>query len=215
MMTTENAIFRFKFSTEFTNQLYPFAKLHQYDDRHMYKEEWARWLTNNSELIDTEITRLKGLGYDGDIVSKMYKSGRYYFRKKTSSSDAKKRRKYISLEHDMIDAMDEHINTTYYLPCFKPSIAYEQFCMEYEHLLNDEMERLVQEKLLAEDIYSKLKKTYKNRYFLFKQNRIAERQDRYDNVYRQDTDMTTGMATGMATGIATGTAECRSIITEN
>ena len=131
----------------------------------------------------------------------MYKSGRYYFRKKTSSSDAKKRRKYISLEHDMIDAMDEHINTNYYLPCFKPSIAYEQFCMEYENLLNDEMERLVQEELLTEDIYSKLKKTYKNRYFLFKQNRIAERQDRYDGVYRQDVD--------------TATTDCRSIITEN
>ena len=200
-MTTENIIFRFKFSDEFTKQLYPFAKLHQYDDRHVYKEEWTRWLTNNSELIDTEITRLKGLGYDGDIVSKMYKSGRYYFRKKASSSDAKKRRKYISLEHDMIDAMDEHINTNYYLPCFKPSIAYEQFCMEYENLVNAEKERLVQEELLAEDIYSKLKKTYKNRYFLFKQNRIAERQDRYDGVYRQDTD--------------TATTDCRSIITEN
>lgn len=205
-MTSDNVIFRFKFSDEFANQLYPFAKLHQYDDRHTYKEEWTRWLMNNDELIDTEVRRLKGLGYDGDIIGKMYKSGRYYFRNKTSSKDAKVRRKYISLEHDMIDAMDEHINTNYYLPCFKPSIAYEQFCMEYEILVNDEKERLLQEELVAEDIYSKLKKTYKNRYFLFKQNRYAERRDKYETVYREDT----------VTATTTDTmAVCRSIITEN
>ena len=205
-MTSDNVIFRFKFSDEFANQLYPFAKLHQYDDRHTYKEEWTRWLMNNDELIDTEVRRLKGLGYDGDIIGKMYKSGRYYFRKKTSSKDAKVRRKYISLEHDMIDAMDEHINTNYYLQCFKPSIAYEQFCMEYEILVNDEKERLLQEELVAEDIYSKLKKTYKNRYFLFKQNRYAERRDKYETVYREDT----------VTATTTDTmAVCRSIITEN
>jgi|AntAceMinimDraft_10_1070366.scaffolds.fasta_scaffold06465_4 hypothetical protein len=212
-MTSDNVIFRFKFSDEFANQLYPFAKLHQYDDRHTYKEEWTRWLMNNDELIDTEVGRLKGLGYDGDIIGKMYKSGRYYFRKKTSSKDAKVRRKYISLEHDMIDAMDEHINTNYYLPCFKPSIAYEQFCMEYENLVNDETERLLQEELVAEDIYSKLKKTYKNRYFLFKQNRYAVREeDNCDAVYRQDTDMATTMATDTATDTM---SVCRSIITEN
>ena len=205
-MNTDNVIFRFKFSDEFANQLYPFAKLHQYDDRHTYKEEWTRWLTNNDELIDTEIRRLKGLGYDGDIISKMYKSGRYYFRNKTTSNDAKQRRKYISLEHNMIDAMDEHLNTNYYLPCFKPSIAYEQFCMEYENLVNDEKERLLQEELVDEDIYSKLKKTYKNRYFLFKQNRYAERQDKYEAVYREDTDMATATDT---------MSVCRSIITEN
>jgi hypothetical protein len=183
-MTTDNVIFRFNFSDDFANQLYPFAKLHQYDDRHTYKEEWARWLTNNDELIDAEVTRLKGLGYDGDIIGKMYKSGRYYFRKKTSSNDIKTRRKYTSLCHDMIDAMDEHININYYLPCFKPSIAYEQFCMEYETLLNDETERLLQEELVHKDIYSKLKKTYKNRYFLFKQNRRTMREDNCDAIYR-------------------------------
>lgn len=211
-MTTENVIFRFKFSDEFANQLYPFAKLHQYDDRPTYKEEWTRWLTNNDELVETEVTRLKGLGYDGDIFSKMYKSGRYYFRNKTSnnSNDAKTRRKYMSLEHDMIDAMDEHINTNYYLPCFKPSIAYEQFCMEYENLINDETDRLLQEELLAEDIYSKLKKTYKNRYFLFKQNRYAVREeDNCHAVYRPDTDTNTDTNTNTNTN-----AVCRSIITE-
>ena len=37
---------------------------------------------NNNNLIDTEVLRLKKLGYNGDVIGKMYKAGRYYFRKK-------------------------------------------------------------------------------------------------------------------------------------
>jgi len=51
-------------------------------------------------------------------------------------------------------------------------------------LLNDETERLLQEELVHKDIYSKLKKTYKNRYFLFKQNRRTMREDNCDAIYR-------------------------------
>ena len=199
-MTTENLIFRFKFSSDFTDHLTPFAKLHQYDDRHTYKEAWTQWLVINDELVDMEVRRLKGLGYDGNIVDKMYKSGRYYFRNKSTNAntEAKPRRVYVSLEHDVIDAMDIHISVNYYLPCFKPSIAYDQFCMEHSTLINDEITRLLQEDLTKEDVCAKLKKTYKNRYFLFTQNNIAHKNEdvRKDMDeggvgvgYRQDTDI--------------------------
>ena len=152
-MATENLIFRFKFSSDFTDRLTPFAKLHQYDDRHTYKEAWTQWLVINDELVDMEVRRLKGLGYDGNIVDKMYKSGRYYFRNKSTNAntEAKPRRVYVSLEHDVIDAMDIHISVNYYLPCFKPSIAYDQFCMEHTKLINDEITRLLQEDLTKEE----------------------------------------------------------------
>ena len=178
-MTTENLIFRFKFSSEFTDRLTPFAKLHQYDDRHTYKEAWTQWLVINDELVDMEVRRLKGLGYDGNIVDKMYKSGRYYFRNKptNANTEAKPRRVYVSLEHDVIDAMDMHISVNYYLPFFKPSIAYDQFCMEHTKLINDEITRLLQEDLTKEDVCAKLKKTYKNRYFLFTQNHITRKNE--------------------------------------
>ena len=187
-------IFRFKFSSDFTEQLLPFAKLHQYDDRHTYKESWTQWLLSNDEMVNVEVRRLKCLGYDGNILDKMYKSGRYYFRNKTNldNKECKKRRVYISLEHDVIDAMDAHINFNYYLPLFKPSIAYEQFCMEHESLIKDETSRLLQEELASDDIYAKLKKTYKNRYFLFKQNRTDNHSDKYRqdaDKYRQDQDI--------------------------
>jgi hypothetical protein len=172
-------IFRFKFSDEFTSQLIPFAKLHQYDDRHMYKEEWTRWVTNNDELVDNETRRLKSLGYDGNIHDKMYKSGRYYFRNKTEHI-VKTRRKYISLEHEMLAAMDQHIFINYHMPHFKPATAYEQFCIEYKDTISCEVERIGNENcegLTKDDILVKLKKTYKNRYYLFKQTQVIRRDE--------------------------------------
>ena len=197
-MTTENLIFRFKFSSDFTDRLTPFAKLHQYDDRHTYKEAWTQWLVINDELVDMEVRRLKGLGYDGNIVDKMYKSGRYYFRNKptNANTEAKPRRVYVSLEHDVIDAMDIHISVNYYLPCFKPSIAYDQFCMEHSTLINDEITRLLQEDLTKEDVCAKLKKTYKNRYFLFTQNNIAHKNEDI----RKDMDEG-GVGVGVGVGV--------------
>jgi hypothetical protein len=176
----DNLIFRYKFSAEIVEQLLAFAKLHQFDDRHVYKEEWGRWLTNNDTIINDECLRLKHLGYNGDVISKMYKSSRYYFRNKTHH-DTKTRRKYISLDHDIIYAMDEHIHINYYLPGYKPSIAYEQFCIEYETLLHEEIERLLQENITDTDIQEKFKKTYKNRYYLFKQNRKNQPEQHKNN----------------------------------
>ena len=187
-MTTTNTntpIFRFKFSNEFIEQLTPFAKLHQYSDRDVYKEEWARWVANNDELICNEGLRLKNIGYDGNIHHKMYKSGRYYFRNKTEKQ-IKTRRQYISLEHEIITTMDEHISINFHSPTFKPSTAYEQFCNDSSDLLTDESNRLkeeLQDEIHKEDIWSKFKKTYKNRYYLFQKNHgrrqdMTEREDR-------------------------------------
>ncbi len=170
-MATENTIFRFKFTPDFTSHLLSFAKLHQFDDRVTYKEELTRWVQNNEALIDDESMRMKAQGYNGNIIDKMYKSGRYYFRNKTTHQP-KLRRKYISIDTDVIEAMDNHILHNYGTPLFKPSISYEQFCMdiEYSKLIDDEYARLIAENLTEEDINCKIKKTYKNRYFLFSQN---------------------------------------------
>jgi hypothetical protein len=182
-MTTENTIFRFKFTHDFTSHLSSFAKLHNFDDRVTYKEEWTRWVQNNEALIDDESMRMKAQGYNGNIIDKMYKSGRYYFRKKTAHQP-KLRRKYISIDKDVIEAMDNHILHNYGTPLFKPSISFEQFCIdiEYSKLIDDEYARLIAENLTEEDIIYKIKKTYKNRYFLFSQNtHNINRDDRRDD----------------------------------
>ena len=161
-MSTENQIFRFKFSDEFIDQLTPFAKLHQHSDRNTYKEEWRRWVENNDEIISNETNRLTELGYNGNITDKMYKSGRYYFRNK-KKQEPRKRRQYVSIDYEVIGNMDTHINSNIDT---KPSVSYQNFCESYSTQLDEEMNRLLDEGLSKDTIKDKFKKTFKNRYFL-------------------------------------------------
>lgn len=82
--------FRHEFSKAFIGQLSQFSKVHQYDDRHTYKSEWTKWTQREeiSQAIETERRRLHENGYTGDVNDKMFKAGRYYFRKKTFASTA-------------------------------------------------------------------------------------------------------------------------------
>ena len=79
-------VYRYKFTDEVNSAITSFAKIHQFDNRHDYKEAWQEWVEENQELIDNETKRLKELGYEKDIGDKMFKAGRYYFRKKTSET---------------------------------------------------------------------------------------------------------------------------------
>lgn len=81
--------FRFEFGKEFIGELSRFSKVHQFDERRTYKEEWQKWkmVPEIDEVITKEIRRLEESGYKGDIEDKMFKSGRYYFRKKVKSID--------------------------------------------------------------------------------------------------------------------------------
>lgn len=78
--------YRHEFSKEFMAELSCFSKVHQYDDRHTYKSEWTKWTQQEAiaQAIDVEKRRLQENGYIGDIDDKMFKAGRYYFRKKTA-----------------------------------------------------------------------------------------------------------------------------------
>ena len=152
-MSSENQIFRYKFSEEFIDQLLPFAKIYQYSDRITYKEEWKRWLENNDTFINQECNRLEKLGYKGNIIDKMYKSGRYYFRNKTQHT-IKKRRQYVSLAGEIIINMDTHINNNHNI---KPSISYIHFCEDYSFQLNRENTRLLSEGLNTQYIKDKFK----------------------------------------------------------
>ena len=177
-MTTENPIYRFKFSDEFIIELNSFSKLYQYFDRPSYKEQWTRWVNNNNEIITQESDRLTTNGYKGNILDKMYKSGRYYFRNKKNSNqqqgegqgqgqgqEPKKRRPYISLDRELIESMDNHISTVIGV---QPSLSYEEFCESNTDSMNQEMARLIIDGLNKDYIKAKFKKTYKNRYFLLR-----------------------------------------------
>lgn len=161
-------IFRYKFDEEFTKHLYKFSKIHQYDHRTEFKESWNIWIEDNEDLVDKEVKRLTELEYKGDILDKMYKSARYYFRKKsTEKKEPKKRRVYVGIQSELLSAMDTHININKKKEDYKPSNGFEDFCKEHIELLKIEVAILCKSGMNdSEEIKNKIKKTYKNRYFM-------------------------------------------------
>jgi len=161
-------IFRFKFKDDFMKELYNFSKIHQYDERKSFKEAWEKWVEENDEIVNIEINRLKDLGYNGNIIDKMFKSARYYFRnKKTVKLDPVKRRKYVNVQKKTLDIIDNHILTNVKNPNFKPSNSFDDFCKEKIDILTEEINYLYKNGITVPlDIKNKIKKTYKNRYFM-------------------------------------------------
>ena len=162
-----HATYRYKFSQSFMESLLQFAKIHQYDDRHSFKDAWKEWIEENSDDVESEIRTLNTTGYTGDIVDKMYKSARYYFRKKdTSEKEAKKRRVYVSLNKEFLTTMNQHVQSYCVNEKHTPAEGYEEFCQTHKNELADEVSYLFNAGIKdAKDISAKLKKTYKNKYF--------------------------------------------------
>jgi hypothetical protein len=167
-------IFRYKFSNKINDLLYNFSKIHQYDDRNTFKEAWQLWLEENNECIDLEIRRLREINYSGDIIEKMFKSARYYFRKKNpAGKEQKNRREYIGVNKELLEVIDNHISKNLLTETIKkPSNSFNNFCIVYEDLYNNEITRLTELEIFntdkdtdIENIKNKIKKTYKNRYF--------------------------------------------------
>jgi len=161
-------IYRYKFTNEFTIELYKFSKVHQYDHRKDFKEAWEIWIDENSNLVDDEVRRLTNLGYNGDILNKMFKSARYYFRKKsTEKKEPAKRRTYVGSQKDLLESMDDHIKSNISSGDFKPADGFDEFCKQNVDILKDQVNQLIRSGITdSNEIKSKIKKTYKNRYFL-------------------------------------------------
>lgn len=174
-------VLRFEFSDAIIERLTAFANVHQYDDRKTYKEAWTAWLAHDeiAALVSAEIARLKCLGYNGDVVDKLFKSGRYYFRGKTqpqtpnqTQPPTKTRAKYVTVSRSLLDAMDEHIERGVRSnDAYTPAIGFSDFWNAHAHTVDDahmkaEIARLVERYVTSAAIHEKLKKTYKNRYFM-------------------------------------------------
>lgn len=161
-------IYRYKFTDDFTTELFKFSKVHQYDHRKDFKDAWNVWLEDNDDMVHDEIRRLLNLGYDGNIHDKMFKSARYYFRKKGTEKKAPaERRQYIGVQKELLDAMDNHITAKINRNDCKPSESFDDFCKNNISVLQEEICILVKNGITnTAEIKEKIKKTYKNRYFL-------------------------------------------------
>ena len=167
---------RFNFTDEVMDIIAQFAKIHKFDDRHIYRENWDKWFEENNSILLKEIQRLMENGYDGNVKDKMYKAGRYYFRKKNNNvhteSNKKettiKKRNYISMNKVVIEEMDKHIRAGIMRKeDYTPANGYTDFCKLHDNLLDIEKKRINLECNIVNDkILDKFKKTYKNRYFI-------------------------------------------------
>jgi hypothetical protein len=167
-VSNTSGIFRFKFSDDFVDELSQFAKIHQFDDRHQFKDAWNTWVEDNNDIVTAELRRLANMGYNGDGLDKMFKSARYYFRKKSAEKKAPvERRAYVNVDKELLDAMDEHIMENIDNDSYTPKDGFTDFCKSNLELLKKVVNQICESGLRdARAIEDKVKKTYKNRYFV-------------------------------------------------
>jgi hypothetical protein len=172
---------RFTFSDEVSEILMDFARIHQYDERKVYKEAWQVLVQDEdtSPILLKEVETIQQHGYVGDVLDKMFKSTRYYYRKKlikesSQTTIAKSPRKeYETVPNDLLEDMDKHIKQEIARQLMQqpkteealqvlvsratPAKSFEKYYIDYKtrELENDE-------ELIDNE---KLKKTYKNRFY--------------------------------------------------
>lgn len=164
-------LYRFTFADNIIVELDRFAKTHRYDDRHVFKDFWVKWLEEPDikSMITEEIQRLNSTGYEGDILDKLFKSARYYYRNKSDElKEPVQRKEYVGFSKTFLVSMDMHIHNTMQAVNNKasPKEAFIRFC-------NDSKENIIKEiktnktcnDMTSEELTDKLKKTYKNRFY--------------------------------------------------
>lgn len=167
-------IFRFKFSDEFLPTLIEFSRIHQYDSTSDFKEAFSLFCENNKNAIINETIKLQKNGYDKDVIVKIYKSARYYFKTKDyNPQEKKKRRIYIKLNREFIDNVDNHVLSNI-RKNKKPAELFEEFMTSKLCIIEDEKKRLNTYFTKEKDVMEKIKKTYKNRYFIHKKHYLVE-----------------------------------------
>lgn len=160
------SIFRFKFSKQIHDILIPFVNINKYSDTNTFNNNWNKWLIKYKNIIDNENKILISNGYQGNIYVKLYKSAKYYYKNKVIQSQKKckkKRKKYISINENILNLIDKHIKSIRIK--IKPHESYIQFIELYNDNLNIERKRLIH-LYNNTDFNNKIKKTYKNRFYI-------------------------------------------------
>ena len=163
-------VFRFKFRDDTLGPIIHFANVHRFDDRITFKDAWKEWAENNKKLIESETAYLENLGYEGNVEQKMFRSARYYFKNKSREQvQAKERRPYIRVNPDILEKMDQHIFRNSAVETFTPALGFDGFMNLFEESIGQEQQRIVGDVdgFTEEDFIHKMKKTYKNRYFIY------------------------------------------------
>ena len=161
---------RFNLSTDISARLIHFNNKYKESNSSEYKKQWKVFLEENRQTIADEERRLENMGFSGDVIKKMYTSVKYYIRKKQEddgNNEPKKRRAYVHIDKKFLTMIDEHIETNKNEDNYTPAQGFTEFCNMYETELTIEKDRLrTSSELNMDEIEFKIKKTYKNRYFI-------------------------------------------------
>lgn len=178
---------RYKFATEVTDMLSDFAKLHQYDGSKEYKEAWNNWIKEEEigNKLEDEKSRLIKMGMTNDVMSRLYKSSRYYYRKKPNNTNVipKERKKYVGFPVEVLRKMDAQIireingsidmnENDKIISKFTPANSFELYLKENPESINDLLtgtgENAEERRIEITMATNRLKKTYKNRFYKIK-----------------------------------------------
>ena len=179
-MHSGKKVFRFNLENETRELLEDFCKLHAGESREDYKHSWNLWTRSNLEILEKETIRLNELGYDGDVEEKMFKAAKYYFGKKCKGENVDResererekcndnKRNYVCVSHELIIAMDEHIKNNVLNTIKRPADGYSDFEKTNPLLIAAEINCLMKldDNYSKDFISKKIKKTYKNRYYI-------------------------------------------------
>lgn len=183
---------RHTYSDEVVERLSSFAKIHEYDERKVFKEAWQKWIEEPDikTLIGQEVSRLTSNGLTGDILERMYKSARYYYRKKGGCEDEIVkpviRKEYEGLPRSVLRTIDDYIHGEINRSILESEYggnkqrpieitaakSFLSFCKMHYHIISDmipptdEKNTNMREEL--KKVTDKLKKTYKNRFYNIK-----------------------------------------------
>jgi len=164
-------IYRHKFAPEISVKIAAFSMEHGTESLADFKAHWSNFLITNKEAIEKEATRLSVEGMTTDVADKMFTSARYWYTKKPQSKVIKDK-SYVTTTRAFLAAIDTHIQTTGQV--MKPSDAFTHFCEANLEALKNEITHLKVANLSADDIRTKIKKTYKNRHFVITKRVIQQ-----------------------------------------
>ncbi|MAP67494.1 MAG: hypothetical protein CMF80_07340 [Candidatus Marinimicrobia bacterium] len=166
-MSSQKKIWRYKLDEKIFEELKYFAKLHEHNDRDDFKKAWEEWIKEHGEMIDQETRRLENLGFDGDVIKKLYTSARYYLKKsQDTKKKEKKRKEYVSLCPEFISMVDDFVEKSKE----KPAMGFKTFMEKYKEndvVINQISNLFVENKYSNEEIFKKLNKTFKNRSYIY------------------------------------------------
>jgi len=167
-LASARSIYRFKLSPQFEKLLLEFVRVHKLDEVQAFRDAWNLWVETSPTAVSEETRRLEGLGYQGDVLKKMYKSVRYYHKNKSDERPKRRqRRRYVSTARVVLDSIEQHIRS-FGLRQRKPEEAFKDFMRDESRneLRREEKARLIAVGMDGTDAEQKLKKTYKNRFFV-------------------------------------------------